>query len=79
VQLWTDELEARRAETRTAIDSTLPAILELMGRTDDTDSRGAAAGLDRPVLDRDVEVARARESICSQRSGFCRNAVGGIR
>ena len=55
MQLWTDEMEALRAETRTAIDASLPAIVELMGRSDDTPAPG--------TLDRDEQVARARAAM----------------
>jgi len=56
MQLWTDELEAMRAEARAEVDATLPAILELMGRDD--------APADRPVpLDRDEQVARSRKAM----------------
>ena len=56
MQLWTDDLEALRGETRAAVDETLPTILELMGRTDDS---GPAGGM----LDRDAEVAKARTAM----------------
>ncbi|MGZ8733964.1 MAG: hypothetical protein ACXW1M_02130, partial [Acidimicrobiia bacterium] len=69
MQLWTEELEAMRAETRAAVDSTLPAILELMGRTDDAEQDAAAPPRidrheqDRDEQDRDEQVARARKAI----------------
>jgi acetyl esterase/lipase len=54
MRLWTDELEAMRAETRDAVDATLPSILQLMGRTD--------PGADT-TLSRGEQVARARKSM----------------
>ncbi|HZJ26145.1 MAG TPA: alpha/beta hydrolase [Acidimicrobiia bacterium] len=55
MRLWTDDVEAMRGEARTAVDSTLPAILELMGRGDDAPESGA--------FDRDEQVARARKAM----------------
>ena len=54
MQLWTEDIEALRSETRTAVDSTLPTILELMGRTDDAPA---------DTLDRDGQVAIARKAM----------------
>jgi acetyl esterase/lipase len=60
MQLWTDELEAMRAETRVAVESNLPAIVEMMGRTDDAP---ALQDVDPASLDRDEQVARARKAM----------------
>ncbi len=54
MQLWTDELEAMRAEAKAAVAASLPPIIELM-----------SGGLDAPprTLTRDEQVARARNSM----------------
>jgi acetyl esterase len=55
MQLWTDDVEAMRGEARAAVDTILPAIMELMGRTDDVP--------DPATLDRDQQVAIARKAM----------------
>jgi acetyl esterase/lipase len=56
MRLWTEEVEAMRGEARKSVDETLPAILELMGRTGDEPALGTTgAGT------RDEQVAQARK------------------
>ena len=55
MRLWTDEIEEMRGEARAAVDATLPAIVELMGRGDDA--------ADPATLDRDQQVAAARKAM----------------
>jgi acetyl esterase/lipase len=54
MRLWTDEMEAQRAEGREAVDAALPPILELMGRTDAPAPETAT---------RDEQVAQARAAM----------------
>jgi acetyl esterase len=54
MQLWTDDLEAMRAETKAAVEAALPPIKEIMGSGNAT-----APG----ELTRDEQVARARKAM----------------
>ena len=54
MQLWTDDVEAMRAEARAAVDESLGAIIEMMGGQD------PAAD---PTLTRDERVAKARKQM----------------
>jgi acetyl esterase/lipase len=54
MRLWSDELEAMRAEARAAVDGSLPAIVEMMGSSESTPSDG---------MTRDEQVARARAAM----------------
>lgn len=55
MKLWTDEVEALRAEARAAVDESLPAIVEMMGAGND-----AATAT---TLTRDEQVASARKAM----------------
>jgi acetyl esterase/lipase len=55
MRLWSDEVEAMRGEARAAVGTTLPAILELMGRNDEEHASG--------TLTRDEQVAKARQAM----------------
>jgi acetyl esterase len=55
MKLWTDEVEAMRAEARAAVDESLPPIMAMMGASD----QSAPA----VTLTRDEQVARARTAM----------------
>ena len=55
MRLWTDDIEAMRAEARAAVDGSLSATIELM--------RGGNDGPDVASLSRDEQVARARKAM----------------
>ncbi len=54
MRLWTDEMEALRAETRVAVDESLASVIEMMGGSDPAVSE---------TLTRDERVALARKSM----------------
>ena len=55
MRLWTDDVEAIRAEARTAVDGSLASTIEMI--------RGGNDGPDVATLSRDEQVARARTAM----------------